>query len=146
MGDDSIRLLGKEDIPAVHDLWRAAGLPFFEKGRDAVQVMAREMDHPGTFLAGIEDGNHLAAVVLGTDDGRKAWINRLAVRPSHRGRGLARKLIHFCEKQFAERGIGIISALIEEDNAPSLSLFLDESYELHRDIHYLRKKVNGPGW
>lgn len=142
----SLRILEPEELPAVHDLWREAGLPFHPEGRDSLARMAAEREDGRTFYAGAFEGGRLAGVALGTDEGRKGWVNRLAVAPGQRHRGVAAALIAFCEREFQRRGRGLVCALVEEGNDPSLALFQKEGYALRRDILYLRKTLRGEAW
>ena len=142
----TIRLLGPEDIMDVHALWKEAGLTFHPSGRDSVGRMTQELQESRTFLAGAFLGEALIGVVLGNDDGRKGWINRLAVRPAYRKMGVARSLVDFCERHFEGLGLGIVCCLIEEDNESSRAVFLKEGYEERPDIHYFRKMTGGEDW
>ncbi|MBU4189834.1 MAG: GNAT family N-acetyltransferase [Candidatus Thermoplasmatota archaeon] len=46
----------------------------------------------------------LIGVVVGSDDGRKGWINRLAVDLKHRKKGVARVLINAVEDALKKIG------------------------------------------
>lgn len=141
-----IGLLGPDDIMDVHALWKEAGLTFHPSGRDAVGRMTQELQNSRTFLAGAFLGEALLGVVLGNDDGRKGWINRLAVRPAYRKLGVAQDLVGFCERHFESLGLGIICCLIEEGNESSLALFRGKGYEERPDIRYFRKITGGEDW
>ncbi|MGC8764121.1 MAG: GNAT family N-acetyltransferase [Acidobacteriota bacterium] len=141
-----IRELGGADLPAVHALWAEAGLPFHPEGRDALSRMAEELRGGSAALLGAFSEGILAGVVLLTDDGRKGWINRLAVKPSFRRRGVGKALIAAGEALLLRRGRGIVACLVEDWNEASLSLFQSQGYELRRDIFYLRKVPGGSEW
>ena len=141
-----VQALGPQDIPAVHRLWTEADLPFHPEGRDSAERMEEELTTGSAFLLGAYVGGALVGVVLGTDDGRKGWINRLAVAPSFRRAGIGARLIAACEEAFERRGRGIVACLIEDWNGPSLALFQREGYVLRKDIHYLRKVRAGEAW
>jgi GNAT superfamily N-acetyltransferase len=141
-----LRLLGPENVMDAHAVWKEAGLTYHPAGRDSVSRMTQELRLGKTFLVGAFLGEALLGVALGTEDGRKGWINRLAVRPGYQKQGVAQALISFCEKQFKSRGLGIVAALIEEHNAASRELFQREGYEDRSDIHYFRKLTGGEDW
>jgi len=136
-----IKRLKPEDIFEVHALWKEAGLPFKPEGRDALGIMGKEMRETETVLAGAYLGEALVGVVLATSESRKGWVNRLAVRPGYRNRGIAGKLVAYCEALFRGRGIGIVSILVEEENPDGLRFFKELGYEVRRDITYLRKML-----
>lgn len=141
-----LRRLGREAIPMVRDLWAQAGLPTRPTGRDSDEVFGRELEETRSFLLGAFEGDRLVGVVLGTDDGRKGWINRLAVVPSHLRRGVGTRLIRECERVFSEQGIRLTACLIEEGNSPSLALFRKAGYDLRRDVLYLRRPLQDSDW
>lgn len=134
-----LRHLTVDDHAAILDLWRRAGLHSIRpQGRDSRQALAAQLAQ-GQVALGLEEDGKLAACVLVTDDTRKGWINRLAVDPDYRRRGLAARLIAEAEKELRARGLQVFSALIESENVESLSLFQREGYKTH-DIVYVSKR------
>lgn len=138
----AINRLTISDIDKIIGLWEKAELPFKPKGRDTRDNIEKRVQKGTDIFFGIFEGEELIAEVLVTHDGRKGWINRLAVDPPYRRRGLGKKLISFSEQYLHDQGIQIIAALIEDYNKTSLSLFQECGYVLHRDIYYLSKREN----
>ncbi|HID72163.1 MAG TPA: GNAT family N-acetyltransferase [Thermoplasmata archaeon] len=138
-----IKNLTPEDYDAVLKLWELADLSSYRPfGRDSKDHMLREMkENPELFFGAFENGK-LVGICIGTDDGRKGWLNRLAVHPDYRRRGIASRLIALTEEALRKRGRKIICTLIEEWNTESLQLFKKMGYEIHRDIFYLSKREN----
>jgi ribosomal protein S18 acetylase RimI-like enzyme len=135
-----IRQIKIDDYEQLLALWSKAGLPFKPKGRDNRKAMAKEMAaNPGFFLGAVLDNQLVGAVVISCDL-RKGWINRLAVNPAYRGRGVAKKLIDESEKTLRKRGVRIFCALIENDNIVSKNLFKKYGYVEHHDITYFSKR------
>ena len=134
-----IRPLRSDEYASVRAVWQAAGLPTRAAGRDSADAFATQLQqHPTTYLAAVLNGR-LVGVVLGTHDGRKGWINRLAVRPSHRKRGVAKRLLAACEAALGEQGIEIVAALIEHGNDASVAAFESAGYQADVPVHYYRK-------
>ena len=136
----TIVYLTADDYEAVRAVWEAAGLPVKPGGRDSREQFARQMAGGTQRVIGMKDGEQLVGVVLATHDGRKGWINRLAVRPEYRRRGIARRLIAEAEGALREQGMQIIAALVEDGNKASLALFEQAGYSDYHDIHYMTKR------
>jgi len=135
-----IRRLTIKDYKEMISLWLTAKLPFKPKGRDSREAIAVEMKaNPDFFLGAFED-NSLVGVVITSCDIRKGWINRLAVDPDHRHRGIAKALIAESERTLRKHGIRIFCALIEDYNAISKKLFKECGYVEHHDITYFSKR------
>lgn len=134
------RFLSLEDYGKVVDLWKRAGLKFKPAGRDSEKAISEQMiKQPNMFLAAF-DGERLVGVAMLTDDGRKGWINRLAVDPEYQRKGVAMELIKKAEEIFRNRGIFLFAALIEDWNVPSQNLFRKMGYKKHDDIYYFSKR------
>ncbi|MCP4220609.1 MAG: GNAT family N-acetyltransferase [bacterium] len=92
-----------------------------------------------TFLV-VEKERQLIATVLITHDGRRGWINRLAVAKDFQHKGIARKLLEDAENILNQQGLGLFSCLIEADNPYSMAFFHKAGYIEHTDIVYFTKR------
>ncbi|MDD4903023.1 MAG: GNAT family N-acetyltransferase [Candidatus Bipolaricaulis sp.] len=135
-----IREFRIEDYDAVTALWAEARLPFRPNGRDRREAMARELGGERSLFLVAEKDGRVVGVVLGTHDGRKGWINRLAVAPAWRRRGLATALVGEVERRLQRLGIGIVACLIEEENGVSQAAFSELGYKRHSEIVYYAKR------
>ncbi|MBE0712033.1 MAG: GNAT family N-acetyltransferase, partial [Candidatus Aminicenantes bacterium] len=75
-----------------------------------------------------------------THDGRKGWINRLAVDAALRKRGIGAFLVREAEGWLESRGMDILACLIEDDNAVSMAVFEKLGYKKHPEIIYFAKR------
>ncbi|MCS7124201.1 MAG: GNAT family N-acetyltransferase [Candidatus Bathyarchaeota archaeon] len=135
-----IRRLRAEDYPELVHLWLRAGLSFKPKGRDSHEAVTKQMEeNPDFFLGAFHDGRLIGAVIVSSDM-RKGWINRLAVHPDYRRRGVAKALVAEAEKVLRQKGIRIFCALVENSNLASKRLFKACGYVEHRNIVYFSKR------
>jgi len=135
-----IRALTISDYEHIVSLWRLVGLPYRPRGRDRKNAVQAQMEaNPHSFLGAFENAS-LVGVVVASCDGRKGWINRLAVDPDYRRKGIAKALIAEAEKVLRMHGMKIFCALIEDYNIDSMQLFRECGYTEHRDIVYFSKR------
>ncbi|UCE74255.1 MAG: GNAT family N-acetyltransferase [Methanomassiliicoccales archaeon] len=135
-----IKSLTIDSYDSIIALWESAGLPYKPEGRDSREEMKKQLERDPDLTLGAFEEDELIGVIMGTDDGRKGWINRLAVLPKYTRRGVASKLIHSLEYTLRKRGRKIICTLVEDWNEVSLDLFKKAGYEKHEDIFYLSKR------
>jgi len=69
-------------------LWERCGLSYEENGRDSRERVEQQIydDHIVILTLKTDEGK-LIGSIIGSYDGRKAWINRLAVHPDYRDAG-----------------------------------------------------------
>jgi ribosomal protein S18 acetylase RimI-like enzyme len=134
--------LTASDYDAIRGLWQLAGLSIRPTGRDSREQFAAQLAGGLQTVIGVRDGQRLIGVVVTTHDGRKGWINRLAVHPDYRRQGLGRRLIREAEQVLRDQGLHIIAALIEHENAASLALFQQAGYADYSGMHYVTKREN----
>jgi N-acetylglutamate synthase len=129
-----------DEYEAVTSLWTEAGLSYRPNGRDRPEKALVELERgTAVFLLAEVDGR-LAGVVVATNDGRKGWINRLAVAPAYRRRGIAALLVREAEARLAEAGMEITAALIETPNQGSLAFFQAIGYVHDPLIEYVSRR------
>jgi ribosomal protein S18 acetylase RimI-like enzyme len=135
-----IREMTIDDYDAVVGLWTQAGLTYRPLGRDRREKLQIEMGRGAALFVVAESGGEVVGVVLGTHDGRRGWINRLAVSPAYQRQGIARRLVGEVEARTEALGIDIVSALIESENETSLAFFQAIDYLHASDIEYVSKR------
>ncbi|PKO21300.1 MAG: GNAT family N-acetyltransferase [Chloroflexi bacterium HGW-Chloroflexi-1] len=129
------------DYDEILALWERAGLSVRPEGRDGPAAFAQQLASGLQRVVGRRVGSALVAVIVLTHDGRKGWINRLAVDPAYRRHGLARALIAEAERWFVdELCLEVWAALIEGYNHESQALFDRLGYRRH-DIVYVSKRT-----
>jgi ribosomal protein S18 acetylase RimI-like enzyme len=131
-----------EDYDRVMELWAEGGLPLKPQGRDSRENIAKQIEMPNVLFLVAEEGKggRIIGTVLATHDGRKGWINRLAVDAALRKRGLGAWLVRDAERRLEALGMDILACLIEDDNAVSMAVFEKLGYRKHPEIIYFAKR------
>lgn len=134
------RSLRPSDYDDIIRIWQEAGLSFRLKGRDSRKMMTAGIRRTPELYLGAFSENQLIGTVIGSFDGRRGCVNRLAVKPSYRKQGIAEKLVAMCEERLKAAGALVTFCLIDRDNDPSINLFTKLGYHFHKDILYFSKR------
>ncbi len=135
-----VRALRKDELEGMRRIWRAAGLPYRPRGRDSLANLTKQWGrNPSYFLGAFRRGQLIGASIF-TEDGRKGWINRLAVAPAERRRGVASLLVDRSHAILKRKGLRLLCALIETDNESSIELFEKLGFGVETGIVYLTRR------
>ena len=129
------------DYGQVTQLWQQAGLPCRPKGRDSAHAIERELARFPGLLNVAEAAGKVVGVAIGTHDGRRGWINRLAVDPDYRRSQVASRLVRTLEERFQELGLQIFSAMVFVDNEAGQQLFARMGYQRATDVHLFNRRL-----
>jgi ribosomal protein S18 acetylase RimI-like enzyme len=123
----SIRDCHVEEVQAVLELWRQANATPSVTDT-AVDVRRAVTESSANFLVAEIDGR-IVGSIIGTFDGWRGNIYRLAVHPDHRRKGIARALVNEVEKRLAEQGAKRVTALVEKDHPLATGFWQAVGYE-----------------
>ncbi len=128
----SLRDCRPEDVDAVLDLWRQAGATpgVTDTAADLLRAIT---DSPAHVLVA-EAAGRLVGSIIGTFDGWRANIYRLAVHPAWRRQGLARALLAEVEQRLARQGCKRVTALVEKAHPLAMSFWEAVGYRVDERI------------
>ena len=134
-----IRKFLLSDYDEVVTLWRTSDI-ILRPGDELDGIKLKLQRDPDLFLVA-EDGGDLVGVVMGAWDGRRGWINHLAVKPSRLRQGIGRALIHELERRLLDKGAKKVNAQIYRSNQRSLEFFTSLGYEVHSDLIMIGRQL-----
>lgn len=102
-----------DDFDAVIHLWTKAGLILSRS--DTIAGMINKMKRDPELFFVLEKADQMIGVVMGSYDGRRGWINHLAVDPDYQGQKLGQKIMEELESRFKQAGCEKVNLLIERD-------------------------------
>ncbi|MGK5742386.1 GNAT family N-acetyltransferase [Micromonospora sp. URMC 103] len=117
------------DYDAVVRLWTSAGREVVPRA----ELEAKLLRDPQLFLVAVA-GETVVGVVLGTYDGRRGWILRLAVDPTHRRQGIATRLVADLEAGFAALGCPRVNLLVMPEDTAALRFWQALGYLPFPDV------------
>src|SRR5437868_3476507 len=109
----SIRDCRLEDVEAVLLLWRQADAT--PGVTDSAGDLQRAISGSPAQVLVAEVEGRLVGSIIGTFDGWRGNIYRMAVHPEHRRKGIARALVAEIEERLARQGAKRITALVEKN-------------------------------
>jgi ribosomal protein S18 acetylase RimI-like enzyme len=131
--------LASDDLDAALDLWarteHLAPVP-------RAEVEALLLTDPDLVLAASTDGE-LVGVVLGSFDGRRGWVNRLAVDARARRRGVATALMVELETRLRARGCLQVNLLVFADNDPGRGFWEQRGYGGTAEVVLYHRRLDG---
>jgi ribosomal protein S18 acetylase RimI-like enzyme len=131
-GSLSIRACRLVDIPSVLELWRQADAT--PGVTDTADYLRRAVANSPAHVLVAEVGGRLVGSVIGTFDGWRGNIYRLAVHPDHRRKGVARALVAEVEAKLTRQGAKRITALVEKDHPWAMNFWEAVGYRTDERI------------
>jgi N-acetylglutamate synthase len=135
-----IREMQPADLAAVIDFWNSVegiGMSPDDNPEDLKSYLAH---NPGlSFVA--HTGADLAGAVLCAQDGRRGYINHLAVAPSHRKQGLGDQLVSCCLEALRERNIHKCHIFVFCNNQPAIAFWTQTGWENRTDLMVMSRRI-----
>jgi ribosomal protein S18 acetylase RimI-like enzyme len=82
--------------------------------------------------------------VMGGYDGHRGWIYALAVKPSHRRRGIASALMHAIERRLAAAGCGKLNLQVRASNSAVIAFYEALGFAVEARVS-MGKRLDGSG-
>jgi len=138
----TIRAMTIEDYDAVYALWASLpgiGLHEEEDSRERMAYYLRR--NPESCFVAKKNGAIIGAVLCG-NDGRRGYINHLAVAAERQGQGIGRALMNACLDALRREGIRKCSLMVFRDNDKGNAFWDALNSRRREDILYRNLDVN----
>jgi ribosomal protein S18 acetylase RimI-like enzyme len=113
LSEAAIRTATREDLEAVLELWRIAGLREGATDSLGALTLLLEVDPEALLVAGAPGAP--AGALIAAFDGWRGSFYRIAVHPEQRRRGLGRRLVREGERRLCARGAVRIDAIVSAE-------------------------------
>ena len=115
-----------DDTEAILRFWSAAEAT--PTKTDTPEHVGIVIGHPGAAFFIAVAGDEIVGSIIGTFDGWRGHVYRLAVHPRYRRHGIARDLVRHVEIAFRTWGAKRILALVERDRSSALEFWKAAGY------------------
>jgi ribosomal protein S18 acetylase RimI-like enzyme len=131
-----IREFQVDDYPQVIALWEMVGLRISRS--DNLQGLRRKLERDADLFLVAEEDDRIVGVIMGCFDGRRGWMNHLAVAPEQQNTGVGSLLVGLVEERLKAKGCEKVNLLIEPANA-SVQGFYDRLGYARDDLIFMEK-------
>lgn len=139
-GDHAIIVASAADSAAVIALWTACGL--VRPWNDAQSDFAQAIEGATSTILLAREGDKIVASAMVGFDGHRGWVYYLAVEPSHRGRGLGRRMMDEAEAWLRDRHAPKIQLMVRNDNKAVIAFYEAIGFD-HQPVATLGKRLDG---
>ena len=122
----------RQDLEALLEFWVEAGENHGRPADRGVLVETLLSRDPDSLILA-ESGGRIVGTVIAGWDGWRAHLYRLAVAPSHRGRGIARLLVEHAEARLRALGAIRFDAMVLNSNATGAAAWEAMGYQPQDD-------------
>jgi ribosomal protein S18 acetylase RimI-like enzyme len=137
-----VRTLTAADLDAAMALWAGTEHLAPVPREEVLALLDRDADL--VLTAEAEDGA-VVGVVLGSFDGRRGWISRLAVAATARRHGVGSALVEELERRLATRGCLQVNLLVYDANDDGLRFWTRRGFHLSEDVVLGHRRLDGDG-
>ncbi|MFZ9858308.1 MAG: GNAT family N-acetyltransferase [Roseiflexaceae bacterium] len=136
-----LRSIKLDDLPEMLVLWRAAALQI--SPTDSEQGLRRHLALSGN-LAWVlcDSAGQIIGTLLGSDDGRRGWINHLAIHPDAQGHGYGQRLITAVTTRLKSQGCEKVNLLVRQTNQHVVPFYEKIGFAVDANI-FMSKWLNG---
>ena len=136
-----IRKMDIKDYLEVIDLWKSTegiGINDYDDSKKSIKKFL-EKNPNSCFVA--EYNKKIIGTILGGNDGRRALIYHLMVKPEHRKNGIGKKLLENVEKGLKKEGIKKVYLTTFKENEIGNRFWENNGYEIRDFIIYRSKEL-----
>jgi len=132
----SVREFRRADCDAVLALWRVSpGVTL--RDVDAPDALAEYLERNAGLSFVAEDGDAIVGAVLCGTDGRRGYLQHLAVASTHRRRGVGRSLAARCVSALEARGIMKCHLMVVSDNEDARAFWTRAGWAARDDVRLM---------
>jgi ribosomal protein S18 acetylase RimI-like enzyme len=142
--DDTIdiREFLPDDYDAVMALWRSSEGVTIRDVDERAPLSAYLIQHRGLSFVAVDHGSIVGSTLCGTD-GRRGYLQHVAVAKSHRRRGIATALVNRSVRALADRGIDKCHLMVLVENVDAQAFWTRIGWKDRSEIRLMSHTASG---
>ena len=137
----NIRKMTIDDYDQVYDIWLKSGNGLNDIDDSKTGIEKYLQRNPDTCFVAENDSGTITGAVLCGYDGRRGFINNMAVLASERKKGVGTSLINAVTNACKAKGITKIAMVVFAHNAPGNAFWEKRGFKLRNDLVYRDKAL-----
>lgn len=136
------KVMTSDDYDGVYNLWLnipSMGINKTDDSREGIEKYL--MRNPTTSFVALADGKVIGSILAG-HDGRRGFIQHIAVLPQYRRQGIATKLLDMAMKALDEEGINKVALLAFKKNTLGNNFWDKTEFTIREDVYYRNKSIH----
>ncbi|MCM1288434.1 MAG: GNAT family N-acetyltransferase [Clostridium sp.] len=137
-----IRVMTILDYDGIYDLWlqtSGMGLNLTDDSREGIAKYLKR--NPASCFVAEDDGK-IIGVILAGHDGRRGYIYHTAVTASHRGQGIAKRLVDNAMDALDKEGIHKVALVAFSQNKLGNVFWENMGFTVRDDLIYRNKNIH----
>lgn len=136
------KVMSTEDYDGVYDLWMnipGMGINSTDDSREGIEKYIKR--NPTTSFVAINNGKIVGAILAG-HDGRRGFIQHMAVLHEFRKQGIASELLEKSMNALEKEGIHKVALLAFKKNELGNSFWDNQEFIIREDVYYRNKSIH----
>lgn len=136
------KVMTVEDYDGVYDLWMnipSMGINSTDDSREGIEKYIKR--NPTTSFVAMNNGKIVGAILAG-HDGRRGFIQHMAVLPEFRKQGIASELLEQSMNALEKEGIHKVALLAFKKNELGNSFWDNQKFIIREDVYYRNKSIH----
>ena len=137
-----IRKMDIDDYSEMVNLWKSTkgvGLSGNDDSKKSIKVFLQK--NPNICFVAEGENKEIAGTIMAGNDGRRGHIYHLMVKPEHRKKGLAKRLLEKTEKALKKEGVRKVFLLVFKENKAGNNFWEKSGYKARKDLNYRDKRI-----
>ena len=136
------KIMTVQDYDGVYDLWLntpGMGINSTDDSREGIEKYIKR--NPTTSFVAMDNGKIVGAILAG-HDGRRGFIQHIAVLPEFRKHGIASRLVNQAMKALEKEGIHKVALLAFKKNELGNDFWDKMEFTIREDVFYRNKSIH----